>query len=86
MIGLEQANAIDCYTCRLGNSSCNDSFQTPGAPTYECTGFCYKVKVKDLGCLETIAEDKCTDGTFGAVSGRVGFCKGNLCNYAISSG
>ncbi|KAL3889817.1 hypothetical protein ACJMK2_002145 [Sinanodonta woodiana] len=93
LIGLEQANAIDCYKCYTSDSSCNDPFKTSGAASTACIGSCFKIKAKESntqaamrGCLPIVAEDKCEERSFGGVSGTMCSCTGNLCNYAVPVG
>ncbi|KAK3586904.1 hypothetical protein CHS0354_008496 [Potamilus streckersoni] len=96
LIGLKQADAIDCYNCGVLDNSCNDPFKTSGVPTITCSGSCLKVKAKDSssnaqaamrGCLPTsTAENKCTDTSYGGITGTVCYCNGNLCNYALPVG
>ncbi|KAL3889810.1 hypothetical protein ACJMK2_002138 [Sinanodonta woodiana] len=91
LVGLEQANAMDCYSC----NSCNDPFKTSEASTVKCSGSCYKIKGKVSssntevalrGCFPTYGGDKCSEGTSDGVSGTVCYCTGNLCNYALPLG
>ncbi|KAK3586900.1 hypothetical protein CHS0354_008492 [Potamilus streckersoni] len=96
LIGLKQADAINCYFCGMLDVSCNDPFNAYGVTTIMCIGSCVKVKAKDSssnayasmrGCSTKLAPANiCAESTYGGITGTVCYCKDNLCNYALPVG